>query len=62
MVKNVKPHINAFLKGFHDIIPPDLIGIFNYRELELMISGLPNIDVENLRTNTIYCRGYNKNS
>jgi len=46
--------LNAFLEGFYDIIPKRLISIFNEQELELLISGLPNIDIEDLRTNTEY--------
>jgi len=46
--------INAFLEGFYDIIPKRLISIFNEQELELLISGLPNVDIEDLRANTEY--------
>lgn len=46
--------LNAFLEGFYDIIPMRLISIFNEQELELLISGLPNVDIEDLRTNTEY--------
>ena len=31
--------------GCHEIIPAELISIFNEQELELLISGLPDIDV-----------------
>lgn len=40
--------------GFHDIIPEDLIAIFNEQELELLISGLPDIDVDDWKANTEY--------
>ena len=40
--------------GFYEIIPPDLISIFNEQELELLISGLPEIDVDDWRRNTEY--------
>lgn len=46
--------LNAFLAGFYEIIPKRLISIFNEQELELLISGLPNIDIEDLRSNTEY--------
>jgi len=46
--------LNAFLEGFYDIIPKRLISIFNEQELELLISGLPNVDIEDLRANTEY--------
>lgn len=44
----------AFLDGFYDIIPKRLISIFNEQELELLISGLPNVDIEDLKANTEY--------
>lgn len=42
----IRPQINAFLEGFNELIPKDLISIFNDKELELLISGLPDIDCE----------------
>lgn len=53
--------LNAFLEGFYDIIPKRLISIFNEQELELLISGLPNVDIEDLKANTEYHK-YNANS
>ena len=44
MAKDIQEQIEAFLEGFHEIIPANLISIFDSRELELMISGLPDID------------------
>ena len=40
----IRPQINAFLEGFNELISRDLISIFNDKELELLISGLPEID------------------
>lgn len=40
--------------GFHDIVPADLISIFNEQELELLISGLPEIDVDDWKNNADY--------
>lgn len=40
----IRPQINAFLEGFTELISRDLISIFNDKELELLISGLPDID------------------
>ncbi|KAK4489970.1 hypothetical protein RD792_000624 [Penstemon davidsonii] len=50
----IRPQINAFLEGFNELIHCDLISIFNDKELELLISGLPDIDLDDLRTNTEY--------
>jgi hypothetical protein len=50
----VKPQIDAFLEGIYGVIPQKMLSIFNHRELELMISGLPTIDVFDWKANTIY--------
>jgi len=50
----IKDQIQAFLQGFHEIIPAHLISIFNEQELELLISGLPDIDVDEWKNNTEY--------
>lgn len=44
----------TLLLGFHDIIPAELISIFNEQELELLISGLPDIDIDDWKSNTEY--------
>lgn len=46
--------LQAFLEGFWQLVPRELIAIFNDHELELLISGLPDIDVGDLRANTNY--------
>ncbi|MCJ1432825.1 hypothetical protein MMC27_002182 [Xylographa pallens] len=51
---SVKVQLEEFLKGFHDIVPAELISIFNEQELELLISGLPDIDVDDWKNNTEY--------
>lgn len=40
--------------GLHEIVPKRLISIFNEHELELLISGLPDIDIDDLQANTEY--------
>ncbi|KAL3479873.1 hypothetical protein BJX99DRAFT_53548 [Aspergillus californicus] len=54
LVVSVREQLDNFLKGFHEIIPPDLISIFNEQELELLISGLPEIEVDDWKANTEY--------
>ncbi|KAJ2806658.1 E3 ubiquitin-protein ligase tom1, partial [Coemansia guatemalensis] len=62
LYRAIKDQINAFLTGFHDVIPKDLIQIFNEQELELLISGMPDVDVDDWRNNTEYHGGYNSSS
>ncbi|KAJ2962784.1 hypothetical protein NQZ79_g2089 [Umbelopsis isabellina] len=57
----IKDQINAFLDGFHDIISEQLISIFNEQELELLISGMPDIDIDDWKNNTEY-QGYSSSS
>ena len=57
MTNAVKHQVAAFVKGFEEIIPRETISILNAAELELLISGTPDIDIEDLRANTEY-HGY----
>ncbi|CAL5402632.1 unnamed protein product [Camellia sinensis] len=50
----IRPQINSFLDGFNELIHRELISIFNDKELELLISGLPEIDLDDLKANTEY--------
>lgn len=52
--ESVKEQMDNFLQGFHEIIPKDLIAIFDEQELELLISGLPDIDVDDWKNNSVY--------
>ena len=61
MIGSIRQQINSFLEGFYTIIPKSLISIFNEQELELLISGLPDIDIEDLKANTEYHK-YRPNS
>ncbi|RXG54495.1 E3 ubiquitin-protein ligase HUWE1 [Armadillidium vulgare] len=61
MTGAIKKQLNSFLEGFYDIIPKRLISIFNEQELELLISGLPTIDIDDLKNNTEYHK-YHPNS
>ena len=61
MTESIKSQIKSFLEGFYEIIPKDLIAIFNEQELELLISGLPTIDIDDLKANTEY-RSYQESS
>ncbi|KAF5354781.1 hypothetical protein D9756_005295 [Leucocoprinus leucothites] len=57
LYSSIKDQIENLLSGFHDVIPKDLITIFNEQELELLISGTPDIDVDEWRAATEY-NGY----
>ena len=54
MTGSIRSQIKSFLEGFYEVIPKSLISIFNEQELELLISGLPTIDIDDLKGNTEY--------
>ncbi|KAM5326422.1 E3 ubiquitin-protein ligase HACE1 isoform 3-T3 [Glossophaga mutica] len=60
MTRAIQPQINAFLQGFHMFIPPSLIQLFDEFELELLLSGMPEIDVSDWIKNTEYTSGYER--
>ena len=55
----VEKQLDAFKKGLYEIVPEELLRIFDERELELLIGGLSDIDVEDWERHTDY-RGYEK--
>ncbi|OMJ79080.1 hypothetical protein SteCoe_20987 [Stentor coeruleus] len=61
MTKNIQAQIDAFNAGFQELVPLELVSIFDSKELELLISGLPTVDLEDLRMNTEY-HNYTENS
>ncbi|KAI6111484.1 hypothetical protein EV401DRAFT_1890826 [Pisolithus croceorrhizus] len=56
----VKDQFESFMSGFSELIPQDLITVFDERELELLIGGMSEIDVDDWCKHTDY-RGYEMN-
>lgn len=55
--KRVSEQFNSFLTGFNELIPGELVNVFDERELELLIGGIADIDVDDWKKHTDY-RGY----
>ena len=53
----MEEQFNAFVTGFNELIPADLVNVFDERELELLIGGIADIDVDDWKKHTDY-RGY----
>jgi len=62
LVEAIKPQMEAFLKGFRELIPQKDVAIFNENELEMIISGLPDVDIDDLKANTEYGSSYSVSS
>jgi len=61
LTKDIEPQISAFMKGFNELISKEDLSIFNELELELLMSGMPDIDVRDLKANIEYS-GYTASS
>ena len=57
MMDRVKPQLTELLLGFFDVIPEPLLTIFDFQELELLMCGLPTIDIDDWMKFTKY-QGY----
>lgn len=58
MLERVKPQLNELILGFFDVIPEPLLTVFDFQELELLMCGLPTIDMEDWQEHTEYSGEY----
>ncbi|EGR30732.1 ubiquitin- hect domain protein, putative [Ichthyophthirius multifiliis] len=56
MVKQIEKQVEAFKKGFYEVIPFDHLKILSVRELGIKLSGVHIIDIEDMKKNVI-CEG-----
>ncbi|XP_063305150.1 E3 ubiquitin-protein ligase NEDD4 isoform X2 [Pelobates fuscus] len=59
-VERVQKQMASFKEGFFELIPQDLIKIFDENELELLMCGLGDVDVNNWKEHTKYKNGYSQ--
>lgn len=59
--RGIEQQTRTFLEGFNEVVPLEWLKYFDERELELMLCGMQEIDIEDWQRNTIY-RHYNRNS
>ncbi|XP_019628999.1 PREDICTED: NEDD4-like E3 ubiquitin-protein ligase WWP1 isoform X2 [Branchiostoma belcheri] len=59
--RGVEEQTKAFLDGFNDVVPLQWLQYFDERELELMLCGMQEFDINDWQRNTIY-RHYARNS
>lgn len=55
--RGVSDQTESLVRGFYEVIDPRLVGVFDARELELVIAGTLEIDVGDWRKNTEYRSG-----
>ncbi|XP_045465167.1 E3 ubiquitin-protein ligase Nedd-4 isoform X2 [Harmonia axyridis] len=57
-VGRVQEQMNSFLEGFSELVPLNIIKIFDENELELLMCGIQHIDVKDWKYNTVYKGDY----
>lgn len=53
--------LTTLLEGFHKVIPANIVQVFDPNELEMIIFGVPMINLDDWKANTIYKGAYYQN-
>lgn len=56
--RGVQEQTESLVRGFYEVVDPRLVSVFDARELELVIAGTAEIDLNDWRINTEYRSGY----
>ncbi|RYG68406.1 hypothetical protein EON64_05250 [archaeon] len=59
MLDSVKEPLRHLLCGFYEVIPPDIISVFDYMELDLLLCGVQDINLDDWLRHTEYQGEYN---
>merc|ERR1740117_699951 len=59
---SIKEQLEAMLTGFYAVIPEAFLCVFDHQDLELMLCGMPCIDVDDWKRNTEFKDGYSSRS
>jgi len=54
MSRGIEEQSRAFLEGFNEVVPLEWLKYFDERELELLLCGMQEIDVDDWQRNSIY--------
>jgi len=60
LLNRVSEQVKHLLLGFYDVIEEPLLSVFDFQELELLLCGLPDIDVVDWKTHSEYTGEYDK--
>lgn len=59
--RGVQKQTEALVKGFYEVLDPKYVQLFDARELELVLCGTYEIDINDWKKNTDYRSGYHSN-
>mmetsp|Transcript_12724 Transcript_12724/g.16608 ORF Transcript_12724/g.16608 Transcript_12724/m.16608 type:complete len:804 (+) Transcript_12724:296-2707(+) len=54
LMERTRPQMTELMLGFYDVFDEGLLTIFDSQELELLLCGLPEIDLEDWKNHTLY--------
>jgi hypothetical protein len=60
LLDSIKPQLESLLLGLYEIIPPDLLSVFDYQEFDLLLCGIPQIQLDDWIRHTEYLGEYTK--
>jgi hypothetical protein len=60
LIGQVNLQLTRLLQGLYDVVPQHLLIMFDFQELELLLCGLPNIDVDDWVAHTEYRGKYER--
>ena len=60
LLDSIKPQLENLLIGIFEVVPSDFLSVFDYQEFDLLLCGVPQIDLEDWRRHTEYLGDYNK--
>lgn len=60
LLDSVKCQLENLLLGFYEVIPPELLSVFDYQELDLLLCGVPELDLEDWMRHTEYMGEYRR--
>ena len=61
MTRGIEEQTKSFLEGFNSVVPLEWLKYFDERELELILCGMQEIDVDDWQRHSIY-RHYTRSS
>ena len=58
ILDSIKPQLESLLKGLFEVVPSELLSVFDYQELDLLLCGVPDIDLSDWMRHTEYLADY----
>ncbi|KAF0745053.1 hypothetical protein Ae201684_000630 [Aphanomyces euteiches] len=54
MMTSISPQLASLIKGIYSVIPLEMLSVFDHQELELLMCGIPDVNVDDWKAHTTY--------